>query len=133
MQFTESLKKNEEFRNVYNSGSYRADQILVLHVKKNGTNRNRLGISVSKKVGNSVVRHRVRRLIKEAYRLNEKSVRPGFDLVFSARAGAKDCTYFMIESVLLRLMKKQGILSEDFCITGIFTAPKSGQKGKNQI
>lgn len=113
MQFTDSLRKNEDFKNVYHSGKYCADKKLVLHVKKNGTNRNRLGISVSKKVGNSVVRHRIRRLVKESYRLNENSMRSGYDLVFSARAGAKDCTYFEIESVLLRLLEKQGIRSKE--------------------
>ena len=113
MHYTDSLRKNEEFKDVYQNGTHSADRILVLHVKKNGTNRNRLGISVSKKVGNSVVRHRVKRLVKEACRLNESSVLPGFDLVFSARPDVKDCTYFQIESVIRRLLKKQGIIKEE--------------------
>ena len=112
MQHTKSLKKNEDFKRVYHTGRYSADKLLVLHVKKNGTQTSRLGISVSKKVGNSVIRHRIRGLIKEAYRLNESSVPEGYDLVFSAREGAKDCTYFEIESVLLRHMKKLGIIRE---------------------
>ena len=113
MQYTESLKKNKDFKEVYQNGSHCADKTIVLHVKKNGTTENRLGISVSKKVGNSVVRHRVKRLVKEAYRINESSFQTGFDLVFSARPDAKDCTYKKIESVIRRLLKKQGVMKEE--------------------
>ena len=112
MKHTESLRKNSEFRKVYEDGSFRSNHLLVLHVKKNSTDRNRLGISVSKKVGNSVVRHRVKRLIKESYRLNEAFIRSGYDLVFSARPDSKDCTYKEIESVIRRLLKKEGIMEE---------------------
>ena len=87
--------------------------MFVLHVKENEKSINRLGISVSKKVGNSVVRHRIRRLIKEAYRLNEESFKCGYDLIFSARAEAKDSTYLSIESALCRLMKRQGLMKEE--------------------
>lgn len=113
MDHTVSLRKNNDFHTVYQKGRYCADKILVLHVKKNQTGENRLGISVSKKVGNSVVRHRTKRLIKEAYRLNEPFIPAGYDLVFSARPDIKDCTYLQIESVIRRLMKKQGIMKED--------------------
>ena len=113
MKYSESLKKNEDFSLVYKTGKYAADKVMVLHVKKNGSEKNRLGISVSKKVGNSVVRHRIRRLVKEAYRLNEEKFRKGYDLVFSARADAKDCTYFIIESVICRLMETTGMIIKE--------------------
>lgn len=109
MRYSVSLRKNEDFRNAYKSGRFAAEKELILHVKKNDLGVNRLGISVSKKVGNSVVRHRIRRLIKEVYRLNEDQFVCGYDLVFSARKDTKDCTYPIIESVIFRLMEKTGV------------------------
>ena len=71
MKYSESLKKNRDFQNVYKKGKSYANRYLVMYVLKNDTERNRLGISVSKKVGNSVIRHHVTRLIRESYRLQE--------------------------------------------------------------
>ena len=68
MEFTESLKKNYQFRFVYNRGKSIANRLLVMYVVRNGTDGNRFGISVSKKVGNSVVRSRITRLLRESYR-----------------------------------------------------------------
>lgn len=69
----------------------------------NQSEENRLGISVSKKVGNSVVRHRLTRLIRESYRLHEELFHSGWDLVVVSRVAAKDCGYKEIESALLHL------------------------------
>ena len=82
MKYSESLKKNKDFRFVYENGKSYANKYLVMYVLKNGSNRNRIGISVSKKVGNSVVRHRLTRLIREAYRLNEDLYDQGLDMIF---------------------------------------------------
>lgn len=82
---------------------------LVLYVCGNGMDGNRFGISVSKKVGNSVVRHRTTRLIREAVRLHEKEFLPGHDIVFVARVRAKEIGYFRMEAAMLHLMKKAGI------------------------
>ena len=71
MQRSESLKKNQDFQKVYRNGTSKGNRYLVMYVLKNQYMKNRLGISVSKKVGNSVVRHRLTRLIRESYRLNE--------------------------------------------------------------
>ena len=65
MKHSESLKKNIYFQNVYKNGKSYANKYLVMYVLNNNTEENRLGISVSKKVGNSVVRHRITRLIRE--------------------------------------------------------------------
>lgn len=110
MQFSESLKKNEAFRHVYRNGRSRADRTLVLYDLRNDTQRNRLGITVSKKVGNSVVRHRITRLIRESYRLHESEFLPGYDMVVVARTGAAAATYFDIEKALLHLAGKAGLL-----------------------
>ena len=77
MQFSESLKKNRDFQIVYKRGKSYANKYLVMYKKPNGLNKNRIGISVSKKVGNSVVRHRLTRLIRESYRLQESKMQCG--------------------------------------------------------
>lgn len=87
-----------------------ADHSLVLYKLENGKNRNRVGISVSKKVGNSVVRHRIKRLIRESYRLQEESFVQGFDLVVIARVNSADKGYHEIERSLMKLAGKQGLI-----------------------
>ena len=103
MKYSESLKKNRDFQNVYKKGKSYANRYLVMYVLKNETDRNRLGISVSKKVGNSVIRHHVTRLIRESYRLHEDMFNSGLDLVVIARSTAKDISYREVESALLHL------------------------------
>ena len=110
MKFSESLKKNRDFQFVYQNGKSCANRYLVLYVLRNDTHHNRLGISVSKKVGNSVVRHRLTRLIRESYRLNEEKFDDGLDMIVIARPGAKERTFFEIESALLHLAGKQKLL-----------------------
>ena len=110
MQFSESLKKNHQFQFVYKNGKSFANKYLVMIVKENGLGKNRLGISVSKKVGNSVVRHRVTRLIRESYRLHESVFNSGLDIVVVARNTAAEAGYFDIESALLHLAKLQKII-----------------------
>lgn len=103
MQYSESLKKNKDFRNVYKNGTSYANKYLVMYVLENQAGKNRLGISVSKKVGNSIVRHRLTRLIREGYRLQEDRYRCGLDIVVIARTGAKGKNYYEIESAMLHL------------------------------
>lgn len=105
MNKTESLAKNNDFKEIYRTGKSYANKYLIMYVKKNEWNKNRLGISVSKKVGNSVIRHRVKRLIREGYRLSEDSLLCGLDIIVVARIGAKGKTYFELESALLHLVK----------------------------
>lgn len=103
MKYSESLKKNKDFQTVYNNGISYANKYLVMYVMENHTKKNRLGISVSKKVGNSVVRHRLTRLIRESYRLQEDKFRCGLDIIVIARIGAKEKNYKEIVSALLHL------------------------------
>ena len=105
MKFSESLKSNRDFKNVYGKKKSYANKYLVMYVLENGLDKNRLGISVSKKVGNSVVRHRVTRLIRESYRLHEEMYHRGFDIVVVARMSAKDAGYAEIESALMHVSK----------------------------
>ena len=117
MIFSESLKKNDDFRAVYKNGTSYANKYLVMYVlsnnmQKNNQPINRLGISISKKVGNSVVRHRVTRLIRESYRLNEAKLLQGYDIVVVARANAKGKDYFDICRAFLHLAKLHRIIEE---------------------
>ena len=103
MKFSESLKKSKDFQNVYHKGNSYANRLLVMYVLENHTDKNRLGISVSKKVGNSVIRHHLTRLIREGYRLQEDMFNSGLDIVVIARNTAKDISYHEVESALLHL------------------------------
>lgn len=105
MVFSESLKKNRDFQTVYKKGRSLANSYLVMYVLKNETMRNRLGISVSKKVGNSVVRHHLTRLVRESYRLSEEYFQRGYDIVVIVRTSAKEKNYHEIESALIHLGK----------------------------
>ena len=107
-----SIKKNEDYQKVYHSGKSFANKYLVMYAKKNDSETGRLGISVSKKVGNSVVRHRIARLIRESYRLNQSKFHSGWDIVVIARQGAKGRNYFEIESAVLHLAKLHKLLCE---------------------
>ena len=112
MIFSESLKKNKDFQVVYRKGKSYANKYLVMYVLQNGSDKNRLGISISKKVGNSVVRHRLTRLIRENYRLQESRFQRGLDIVVICRASAKDKGYFEMESALIHLGKLHNIIDD---------------------
>ena len=81
-----------------------------MYVKENHLNKNRIGISVSKKVGNSVVRHHLARLIREGYRLQEELFHIGYDVVIIVRVNGKDCTYHEIERAIYHLGKLHQIV-----------------------
>lgn len=110
MHFSESLKKNHQFQSVFQNGRSHANKYLIIYSMENGLGINRIGISVSKKVGNSVVRHRVTRLIRESYRLQENMFNSGLDIVIIARPGAAAVGYKEVESALLHLGRIHKIL-----------------------
>lgn len=108
----ETLRKNSDFKRVYDRKNSYANKYLVMYISENGTDTIRLGVSVSKKVGNSIVRHRLARLIREAFRLNSGRVKQGLDVVVVARAGLKDKNYKETESAMLHLMMNLDVLKE---------------------
>ena len=113
------IKKNDDFSRVYREGRSCADRRLVMYVldsamgNENELPANRLGISVSKKVGNSVVRHRIKRRLKEIARLNEDGIKPGHDIVLIARGAAASSGYDELEASYLRLLTKMHLLDAD--------------------
>ena len=113
MKYSESLKKNKDFQYIYRKGTSYANKYLVMYVLENGTGQNRLGISVSKKVGNSIVRHRVTRVIREVMRLHWGEIKSGYDIVIVARPSAKDSDYGKFESAIFHLLNLHHLLLED--------------------
>ncbi|MCL2322353.1 MAG: ribonuclease P protein component [Oscillospiraceae bacterium] len=115
----EKIKKNKEFRFIYRNGNSINDENLVVYIFKRTDGHNKLGISVSKKVGKSVTRNRVRRLIYESYRniLKERTaLKNGYSLIFIARSKSSKCTFIEIKQSVLHLLVKVGFLKEDFLI-----------------
>ena len=109
MKYSESLKKNQDFQYVYRKGKSYGNKYLVMYLIENNLGKNRVGISVSKKVGNSVVRHHLTRLIRESYRLQEEQFQCGYDIVVIARVTSKDKGFHDIQSALIHLGKLHNI------------------------
>ncbi|MBE5938325.1 MAG: ribonuclease P protein component [Lachnospiraceae bacterium] len=106
------IKKNSDFQRVYKNGKSLANRYLVMYVMNNNSNENRVGISVSKKVGNSVTRHRITRLIRESFRLNDNLFENGYDIVIIARVSAKGKSFEEICSAIIHLGKIHNIVSD---------------------
>lgn len=108
---TKGLKKDSDFRKVYKHGKSFANRYLVMYILENKSGSSRIGISVSKKVGNAITRNKLRRRIKECYRLDiDENVKEGFDIVFIARVSSKDSEYKDIEKSIKHLAKKSNII-----------------------
>ena len=111
MKYSTSLKLNHVFRRLYHTSGF-GDGYLVLYARKNRTNENRVGITVSKKLGKAHVRNRTRRRLREVYRLNEERFRSGWDIVVVARTKAVDAEFDELIHSYLALAKKAGLLRE---------------------
>ena len=112
MKFSTSLKLNHVFRRLYRTNGF-AGPYLVLYARKNRTAGNRVGITVSKKLGKAHIRNRTRRRIREVYRLNEERFQPGWDIVVVARTKAVDATFDKLTKSYLHLAKKLNLLIEE--------------------
>ncbi len=110
MEFSTPLKLNHIFRRLYHAGSHSANRYLVLYCRKNHTPGNRVGITVGKKLGKAVVRNRVRRRLRDIYRLNEESFHRGYDIVVVARGQAVDASFQQLQNAYLSLAKRLGLL-----------------------
>lgn len=108
----ETLKNNKDFRVVYGAKKSYANKQLVMYILENGTDINRIGISVSKKVGNSIVRHRLSRLIREVARLNMDKIEKGYDIVIVARTDLKNKNYFETRDAFMHLLKLHKLLKK---------------------
>lgn len=111
MQFSSALKQNHIFRRLYATTGH-ANGLLVLYARRNRTKHNRVGVTVSKKLGCAVVRNRVRRRLREVYRLNEARFLPGWDIVVVARSKSVSASFSQLTKAYLSLAEKAGILEE---------------------
>ena len=111
MKFSSSLKLNHIFRRLYRTSGY-ADSYLVLYARKNRTDSNRVGFTVSKKLGHAVVRNRTRRRLREVYRLNESCFQPGWDVVVVARSRAVEAPFDVLTRSFLALAGRAGIMED---------------------
>ena len=112
MEFSKSLKLNHIFQRLYHTKGF-ANGYLVLYARKNREEINRLGITVSKKLGKAHIRNRVRRRFREVYRLHENRFAPGWDIVIVARSKAIDCPFEELCSAFLTLAHKAGLLTQE--------------------
>ena len=107
-----TLKKNHEFRRLYQKGASAVAGSMVLYCRKNRLGHNRLGVTVSVKLGGAVVRNRARRRLREVYRLNAPRLRPGWDIVLVARGRALTAPWKELNDTFLRLCRKLGLLGD---------------------
>lgn len=106
------LRKNMEFKKVYSVGKNYWNRNFVLYIRKNGLDETRVGFTITKKHGNSVVRNKIRRRMKEAYRLNFKNVKDGYDLVFIPKKNIVNISYKEIEGSMIHIMKIANVLKK---------------------
>lgn len=109
MKYSVSLKQNQDFRRLYSRGKYAACSTLVIYWRPTRRSQNRLGITVSTKLGHAVVRNKIRRRIREIYRLHEEELRRGMDLVVVARSRAPQVDYWKLDRDFCKMAKKLGI------------------------
>ena len=109
MKFSSALKLNHIFRRLYGTSGH-ANSHLVLYARKNHSQSNRVGITVSKKLGGAVIRNRVRRRLREVYRLNEERFASGWDIVVVARSRCIKADFTVLTDAYLSLAEKAGIL-----------------------
>ncbi len=109
MKFSSALKLNHIFRRLYATPA-QANSYLVLYARRNRTAQNRVGITVGKKLGHAVIRNRVRRRLREVYRLNEARFAPGWDIVVVARSRCIKADFGKLTNAYLSIAEKAGIL-----------------------
>ena len=113
MEFTSTIKQNYEFRRLYSKGKSCANAYLVVYCQKNREGRSRLGVTVSKKLGHAVVRNRVRRRIREIYRLNREKMLPGWDIIVVGRGRSVKGPYEKMNEAYLDCLGRLSLLREE--------------------
>nr|WP_300002712.1 ribonuclease P protein component [Tissierella sp.] len=106
------IRKNMEFKNIYKTGKNYWNRNLVLYVKKNGLTETRVGYTITKKIGNAVVRNKIRRRMKEIVRLNFHNIKEGYDLVFIAKRSILNIPYQELEGSMIHIMSISKLLKK---------------------
>ena len=113
MDSRSTLKKNYEFRRLYDKGRSAATAYLVVYCRKNGSTQNRVGFTVSTKLGGAVVRNRVRRRLREVFRLNDSRVKQGYDFILVARTRAVTSSFEELMRTYRKLLKELALWEEE--------------------
>lgn len=113
MKKTITIKSSREFTAAFRRGKPSGDKLLVAYVIPNRSAINKIGISIGKKIGNSVCRNRVKRLIRESYRQIEKNIKTGFNIVFLPREESKNASYIEVLKSMIKTLKKHNLFIED--------------------
>ncbi|AFK85577.1 Ribonuclease P protein component [Thermoanaerobacterium aotearoense SCUT27] len=103
------IKRSRDFKNVYKYGKSVSNQYIVMYFLENGTDVNRVGFSISKKVGKSVVRNRYKRLLYENFRLLDGDLKKGYDIIFIARNKIVESDFYTLGNAMRRLLKKSSL------------------------
>ena len=112
MDVRSTLKKNSDFRRLYNKGKSAVTPYMVVYCRRNKGQTNRLGYTVSTKLGHAVVRNRVRRRLREIYRLNAAKLQTGYDIVIVARTRSVQGDYWKMENAFMSACEKLGLIRE---------------------
>ncbi len=113
MNKTESIKLNKDFKRLYYRGKSVVRQNIVVYINPNRKGVNRLGLTCGKAVGKAVKRNRVKRLMRESYRLIEDNIKTGYDIVIVARSRSVNCKYMHISNDLVNALNKLGLIENN--------------------
>ncbi len=112
MLHTVSLKENSVFRRLYYRGNSIGNRYLVVYCRRNGTKTSRLGLTVSAKLGHAVVRNRMRRRLREIYRMEESCLQSGYDIVIVARSAAIEAEFSLLRRAFVSATQKLNLRKE---------------------
>lgn len=113
MKKLEKLRKNKDFQTVYQKGKSTANRQFVVYVlKRSNQEYSRMGLSVSKKMGNAVTRNRIRRYIKEAITMMEDKLQLGNDYIIISRKASVDMDFHQVKSSLQHVLKRAGVFKD---------------------
>lgn len=112
MKKTKMLKKNYEFKNVLSKGKFFVGKYIIIYIKDNNKKENFVGIAVNTKIGKAVKRNRIKRVIRESYRLNKEKIKKGKDIVFlwNKNAEIKDANFYNINKDMLKIFDKANMV-----------------------
>ena len=115
MKRIDTLKKNYEFKNVLNNGKFYRGKYVTIYINKNKEEKNKIGIAISKKLGKANKRNRLKRLIRESYRLQKNNLKKGYNIIFiwNKQANILNNTYKDVSEDIIKLFNKAGIINEE--------------------